>query len=124
MLNRVGNLRNFAEASRLPILARRRSIKNSVSVCGEQFLAYAKVRKDTYHQRGSHVFDIYVIKMVKRKYMLKCIKNTGWQRETNMKQLSRHYKGHHLDVASIQKTRADKFPPFQLLRISFDVSCT
>ena len=49
MLNRVGNLRHFAEASRLPILARRRSIKNSVSVCGEQILAYAKVPKETYH---------------------------------------------------------------------------
>ena len=32
MLNRRGNRRNFAEANRLPILARGRSIKNSVSV--------------------------------------------------------------------------------------------
>jgi hypothetical protein len=31
MLNRRGNRRNFAEADRLPILARGRSIKNSVS---------------------------------------------------------------------------------------------
>ena len=32
MLNRGGNRRNFAEAGRLPILARGRSTKNSVSV--------------------------------------------------------------------------------------------
>jgi hypothetical protein len=31
MLNRGGDLRNFAEAGKLPILARGRSIKNSVS---------------------------------------------------------------------------------------------
>jgi len=35
MLNRRGNSRNFAEAGRLLILARGRSIKNSVSVCIE-----------------------------------------------------------------------------------------
>jgi hypothetical protein len=31
MINRVRNCRNFAEAGKLPILARGRSIKNSVS---------------------------------------------------------------------------------------------
>ena len=36
MLNREGNLRNFAEAGRLPILARKRSMKNSVSVRDER----------------------------------------------------------------------------------------